>query len=132
MSEGQKVISNADSIVRGNLEVSEGFVESLKNGLTAGTTQTQAGAVVAGSGGLVVVATCANANDGVLLPLPSYAGQRMEVINEGAQNLKIWPTSTGTMNGGSADAVDATVLATTKARRYYATSALDWQKILTE
>jgi hypothetical protein len=76
-------------------------------GLTAGATQTQAGATQLGYG-LNYVATCATAGDGVALP-KWVAGAKVEVVNNGATNLSVYPynetTDVDTIDGGAAAAV---------------------------
>jgi hypothetical protein len=93
-------------------------------GITAGTTQTQAGAVALACS-VCNVETTANANDGARLPTAS-AGDTIEILNNGAQILKIWPATGGTIDGGSADAADATTIAAGASRRYYSTTDVDW------
>ena len=91
-------------------------IEGIKTGITAGTTQTQAGAAQLGYD-YNLVSTCANANDGVRLP-PMEAGYVLKIRNSGAANLKIWPASGEKCNGGTTDAADTTVLAAGATRTY--------------
>lgn len=99
-------------------------------GLTAGTTQTQAGAVKSFAAH-TRVSTTANANDGVQLP-PAKAGMLISVTNAGASNLKLWPADGEKVNTGTADAADAVVLATTKTRLYFAFADGDFTKLVVE
>lgn len=115
----------------GDLIATRHLIDSTQIGLVAGTTQTQAGAVV-GTDALIVVATTANANDGLQLPKVKEAGKYLTVTNDGAQNLKIWPWPLDTINNGAADAADAGVLATTKSRQYRSTTALNWERVVFE
>ena len=121
---------NEDQKILGNLTVLGSTGVSGVTGLTAGTTQTQAGAVV-GTGTSIRVSTCANANDGVKLPA-ALKGDLVILTNAGAQNLKVWPASGEKVNTGTADAADATVLATTKSRMYYAFADGDLTKLTFE
>ena len=121
-----EIVSPNAAKALGDVIAGELLVAGQQTGLTAGTTQTQVGAVFGGNVGHIVVATCANANDGLRLPVAKRAGRYLVVTNSGAQNLKIWPSTAGTINGGSANAADATVLATGKSRMYISTSALNW------
>lgn len=93
-------------------------------GLTAGTTQTQAGGTPI-TAVFTRVSTTAVANDGVRLP-KALAGNVLRIRNAGAENLKIWPADGEKCNTGTADAADATVLATTATRTYVCFAEGDW------
>ena len=127
-----EVVSANAAKALGDMIAGQKLVSAQLISLTAGTTQTQAGAVFGGNSGQIVVSTCANANDGVRLPVATRAGRMIILTNDGAQNLKVWPSTSGTINGGSANAADATVLATTKSRIYISTSALNWELLVLE
>ncbi len=100
---------------------------TLQNTITAGTTQTQAGATAI-TGPLARVTTCANANDGVKLPTCA-AEVMITVMNLGATNLQVWPNTSDTVNGGSADAVDANVIPPDSSRTYLGLDATDWRAV---
>ncbi len=100
---------------------------TLQNTITAGTTQTQAGATAI-TGPLARVTTCANANDGVKLPTCA-AEVMITVMNLGATNLQVWPNTSDTINGGSADAVDANVIPPNASRTYLGIDATDWRAV---
>jgi hypothetical protein len=100
---------------------------TLQNTITAGTTQTQAGATAI-TGPLARVTTCANANDGVKLPTCA-AEVMITVMNLGATNLQVWPNTSDTVNGGSADAVDAYVVPPNTSRTYLGLDATDWRAV---
>jgi len=103
-----------------------GWLE-LQNSITAGTTQTQAGAAAI-TGPLARVTTCANAGDGV--KLPTCAAEVMVVVmNLGAENLQVWPNTSDTTNGGSANAVDANVIPPNSSRTYVGLDATDWRAV---
>jgi hypothetical protein len=74
------------------------IVRDLDAGLTASTTQTQ------GQGALTAdvneISTCANAGDTVTLPTAA-AGQRIMVINNGANRCKIFPASGDDLGNGA-------------------------------
>jgi hypothetical protein len=92
--------------------------------VTAGTTQTQAGATALTS---VVnyISVCANANDGVKLPTAS-AGVLCVVINAGAQTAKIYPATDDNLGEG----VDtATTLEAGKNVSFTAIDATNWVAI---
>lgn len=69
-------------------------------GITAGTTQTQAGATALTTY-LNLVSTNATAGNGVLLP-PSFAGAEAVVINGTANALQVYGTGSDTVNGATA------------------------------
>ena len=103
-----------------------GWLE-LQNSITAGTTQTQAGSAAI-TGPLARVTTCANAGDGV--KLPTCAAEVMVVVmNLGAENLQVWPNTSDTTNGGSANAVDANVIPPNSSRTYVGLDATDWRAV---
>jgi len=66
--------------------------------VTAGTTQTQAGATALT--GLVNVVTTGNANDGVLLP-SACVGTQLVIVNSSANALRVYPPVGGALNGGT-------------------------------
>jgi hypothetical protein len=70
--------------------------------VTAGTTQTQAGATELT--GAVNLVTTGNANDGVILQADRVAGDVVYVVNLSANALKLYPSSGGDLNGGTDDA----------------------------
>jgi hypothetical protein len=70
---------------------------SFFGGVTAGTTQTQAGATALTSM-INRVATVANSGDGVRLPT-SAVGLAVLVLNRGAQPMQVYGASTDTING---------------------------------
>lgn len=111
----------------GDVTVVGNLMRSIQTGLTAGTTQTQAGAVV-GAADLIRVSTTATASDGVKLP-PALKGMMIAVTNAGAENLKVWPATDEKVNTGTANAADSTLLATTKTRFYFAFVDGDFTKI---
>jgi len=76
--------------------------------ITAGTTQTQAGATAAT--GAVNIVTTGNADDGVVLQADRVAGDVVYIVNTSANALKVYPSTGGALNGGSANAA-VTVLA---------------------
>lgn len=69
--------------------------------ITAGTTQTQAGATEAT--GATNIVTTGNANDGVILTARN-PGDTVNIINVSAVALKVYPPSGAAINGGSANA----------------------------
>lgn len=73
----------------------------VKTAVTAGTTQTQAGAAVLT--GDYNVATVATLNDGVKLPNTLRKGDEIYVLG-GANAGKLYPAVGGKLNGGAADA----------------------------
>lgn len=98
-------------------------------GITAGTTQTQAGATAL-TAQVNQISTCANANDGAALP-PAAAGLIVRIINNGAQVMQVWPDNgqEDTIDGGAADAVDANTLAVGDTRTYVAYNTNAWETL---
>lgn len=78
-----------------------GFPQNTVTNITAGTTQTQAGATAITSG--IVVVTTGNSGDGIILPAlsASLIGTRVQVINGANAGTIYCPgaTSTNTING---------------------------------
>jgi hypothetical protein len=72
--------------------------------VTAGTTQTQAGATELT--GAVNLVTTGNINDGVILQADRVAGDVVYIVNLSAAALKVYPSTGGAINGGSANAAD--------------------------
>lgn len=71
-------------------------------GVTAGTTQTQAGATALTAANNVI-GTCANAGDGVILPVAGK-GSKVYVRNGGVAAANVYPPVGGAINGGTANA----------------------------
>ena len=104
------------------------FVKSITNSITAGATQTQAGAtaLTADINRVTVVGTD---DDGVKLPAAS-AGLEILIINADAgQDIQIWPNTDDAIDGGSANAVDGTALGEGASRRYIAVDATNWYTV---
>ena len=78
-------------------------VGGVTTGLTAGTTQTAAGATAL-TGAINTVTVVGTDNDGVILPAGRGQGDRVVVANlDAAQDIKVWPNSGASINGGTAD-----------------------------
>lgn len=75
---------------------------SVVTGITAGTTQTQAGATLL-TGAKNIVATVGTTSDGVILPV-AEVGDSVFVRNAGANTAKVYPPVGGAINGGTANA----------------------------
>ncbi len=103
---------------------STSMMRSVVAAITASTTQTQGqGALTAD---INVIATCANANDTVTLPV-AVAGRFCLVINNGAQTLKVFPASGDDLGAG----VDAsTTIVTTSRKWFVAFDATNWEPVL--
>ena len=80
----------------------KGVVKNVTTGVTAGTTQTQAGATET-TADIVEVGTCANANDGIQLTSGAVGDERT-VINNGAENMQVWPDTGEDINNGTTNA----------------------------
>ena len=98
---------------------------TLTNSITAGSTQTQAGATALTT--MVNRVTVSGTNgDGVKLPT-AIAGLEILVINDdSAQTIQVWPNTSDAIDGGSANAVDANALDAGSSRRYIAVDGTNW------
>jgi len=96
--------------------------DSLQAGLTAGTTQTQAGGLQLLSS-YNEVATVANADDTVVLP-EAVAGRLCGIINNGANRMQIFPAVDDDLGTG-VNAV--TTLASNQSVNYRAHDAINWR-----
>lgn len=94
---------------------------SVATGITAGTTQTQAGATPLTAANNVI-GTVGTENDGVILPAAAV-GDVVFVRNGGANTAKIYPPVGGALNGGSANA--AVTLAAGASTRFVYTSTVN-------
>ena len=100
-------------------------IKSVTDSITAGSTQTQAGATALTTEINRVTIVGTN-GDGVKLPT-AVAGYEILIINDdAAQNIQIWPASGDAIDGGSADAADGNTLAAGSARRYITTDTTNW------
>ena len=80
------------------------IVGGVQTGVTAGTTQTQAGATAI-TGAIATVTVVAADNDGVILPSDMSAQSRVVIANlDSAQDIKVYPPVGGTINGAAANA----------------------------
>ena len=101
------------------------FVKSITNSITAGATQTQAGATALTTD-INRVTTVGADNDGVKLPT-AVAGLEILIINDDAgQDIQVWPNTDDAIDGGSANAVDSNALGEGASRRYIAVDATNW------
>lgn len=95
------------------------------NTITAGSTQSQAGATALTKNTNRVTVVGTN-GDGVKLPT-AVAGLEILIINDdSAQTIQVWPATSDAIDGGSANAVDANQIAAGSSRRYIAVDATNW------
>jgi hypothetical protein len=106
----------AGDIFTGNL-----LHRSTASGITASTTQTQGQQPLTKE--INQISVCANANDAVTLPA-AVAGERITVINSGANTLRIYPASGDAINGGAVDA--PTTLATGTSAVFHSYNGTNW------
>jgi hypothetical protein len=101
---------------------------SVTNSITAGSTQTQAGAT-AMTAGYNRVTVSGTDGDGVKLPTAAE-GLIVHVVNDdSAQTIQVWPATSDAVDGGSANAVDANVLGFGESRTYFAVDATNWYTV---
>ena len=100
-------------------------LKSVTDSITAGTTQTQAGATALTSGINRVTVSGTN-GDGVKLP-SAVLGMEIKIVNDdSAQTIQIWPNTSDSIDGGAADAVDGNTLAAGASRTYFTTDSTNW------
>ena len=93
--------------------------------ITAGSTQTQAGATAL-TGTINRITVSGTNGDGVKLPT-AVAGSTCVIINgDSAQTIDVWPASGDKIQGGSTDAVDPTSIAPGTSREFYSIDAAEW------
>ena len=98
---------------------------SSTTGITAGTTQTQAGATALTTE-INTVTAVGTDGDGVKLPTAA-AGQKVRIYNaDAAQYISVWPNTSDTIDGGSAYAVDGNAILFGGFREYVAYDATNW------
>lgn len=97
-----------------------------QTGITAGTTQTQAGATAV-TGPIVNVSTNANAGDGIRLPA-AIAGRVIYVANPTANAVQVYGAGTDTINAvATATGVSQ---ATLKHAVYFCAVTGNWSRVL--
>ncbi len=98
---------------------------SATNGITSGTTQTQAGATTLTSR-FNRISTHGNVDDGVKLPV-ALAGKEVIVLNDTATaDLQVWPATGDAIEAAAADAVGVTKIANQEVITYEAVDATTW------
>lgn len=111
--------------VLGNVKLTGNLERSVTAAVTASTTHTQGGATAL-TADINNVSVCANVDDAVKLP-SAVAGMTVVVINNGAQQLRIWPAS-GDNLGTGVDTVRAALAAGSNAR-FTSYDATNWEEI---
>ena len=123
-----QALATSDSITHVNFTATGYYYSSITDSITAGTTQTQAGATALTTQVNRVTVSGTN-GDGVKLPT-AVAGARVLIINaDAAQTIQIWPNTSDTIDSGSADAVDSNTLAAGAEREYVANDTTNWDTI---
>lgn len=108
-----------------DLTLSGQLFKSVTNSITAGTTQTQAGATAL-TADINRVTVVGDSGDGVKLPT-AVAGAEVLIVNEDAVDaLQVWPAGGDKIDGGSADAVDPIELEAGGSRKYFSVDGTDW------
>jgi len=118
------LVTTGDAAVAG-LTLTGLVKKSVTDAITAGATQTQAGATALTTD-INRVTVVATASDGVKLPT-AVAGLEILIVNDDSTDaLQVWPNTSDTIDGGAADAVDSNTLAAGAARRYISVDATNW------
>lgn len=106
------------------------LIRKITSGITAGSTQTQAGATLLTSD-INGVTTVGTNGDVVKLPLGVGSSPMIVIHNNTANTLQVFPNTGGFINGGSVDAVDPSQIPAESARVYYDnTGSGDWKSLL--
>jgi len=93
--------------------------------ITAGTTQTQAGATAL-TGTINRITASGTNGDSVELPA-AVAGLTCTIINgDSAQTIDVWPATGDKIQGGSTNAVDPTSIAAGTLRKFYCIDTAEW------
>ena len=111
---------SGDITVPGDLTVTDNFIMDVGT-VTASTTQTQAGGQALTTDN-VLISTCANQGDSVVLP-SAVAGRSVWITNSGAEAAWVWPASGDAINEGTTDARDPVPLWPKESREYRAHDA---------
>jgi len=103
----------------------DSIIRTPADSITAGTTQTQAGATALTADINRVTVSAVN-GDGVKLPTAVPGGVVMVINGDSAQTIQIWPNTDDDIDGGAVDAVDANTLAAGATRTYSAIDNISW------
>jgi hypothetical protein len=105
------------------------FFQDKTTTITAGATQTQAGATAL-TKYLNVITTCATSGDGVALPAAA-ANKTVVIINNGAASARVWPAngSGAKIDLGTANAADTNLLASQDTRTYVCLDGTNWTTV---
>ena len=126
---GSGAVTTTGAISGGTLTLTGQQFSSLTNTITAGSTQSQAGATAL-TKDINRVTVSGTDGDGVKLPT-AVAGSIITIINDdSAQTIKVWPNTDDAIDGGSANAVDANTLAFGSSREYFAVDATNWYTMM--
>lgn len=102
------------------------LLRSSTDSITAGTTQTQAGATALTTD-TNRITVCANLADVVGLP-SAIVGSSCTIIHDGVQNAGVFPKTSGdSIDGAAADAVDPNALVAGTTRTYECLTATVWE-----
>lgn len=100
------------------------YAQDFTTGISAGATQTQAGATQLTTY-INVVATAAASGDGVKLPT-AVAEKVVVIVNNGANPIKVWPFTGDTIEGGAVDAAYAVLVPAKSKIHFWAKDAVNW------
>lgn len=106
-----------------------GFAASTaEDGITASTTQTQVGATELAAQ-CSRITTCANTGDSVRIGVAALPGLFIEILNSGANDAWVWPSTGDAIDAAAADARDASALTAGTVRRYRCFTAGTWRTV---
>jgi len=121
-------VAEGSSPTFGAVTLTGSLKRSTATGITAGSTQTQAGATALTTD-INEITVSGTDGDGVKLPTAAK-GLRITVINaDAAQTIQIWPSTGDDIDGGAADAVDANALSFGDTRDYASIDGTSWYSL---
>lgn len=120
------LVAESPSAIQALLDPTGTFTTNIETGITASTTQTQAGGYDL-TKSINVIEASANAGDAVVLPaIASALGQSIQITNTGANTVSVFPASGESIDALADDAVDTNVIAVGETRIYYILDATTW------
>ena len=123
-----QALATTDSITHVNFTATGFVYSSVTDSITAGSTQTQAGATALTTQVNRVTVSGTN-GDGVKLPTGVNCGRVLVINADAAQTIQIWPATSDSIDGGSVDAVDSNTLAAGAEREYVMVGVTNWNTV---
>ena len=119
------ITSDGTVTLTGSLSISGFLVRSVTLAITAGSTQTQAGATALTTD-INMVQTVGTNGDGVKLPAAQVGVEVMIKNLDAGQTVQVWPATGDSIDAEAVNAVDPNQVAVAEARRYVALNGTQW------